>query len=211
MSPHLVGIAGGTASGKSTISRRLYEHVGGETLAVIQLDQYYRDQDHLSLSERAKVNYDHPDSLELDLLVEHLAQLKAGHVVCTPQYDFAHHTRHKHLTITIEPRPHILVEGILLFAEKSLRETFNTRVFIDTPEDLRLQRRLDRDVRERGRTRDCVRAQWNETVQPMHLAFCEPSRAWAHIVVDGSTCCDCPLDDLWNQISMRSCISDVVS
>jgi len=200
MGSYLVGIAGGTASGKTTLARRLFEHASDEQVAVIELDRYYRRQDDMPMSSRVTANYDHPDSLEFDLLVEHLEQLQAGISVQTPVYDFENHTRCKKSTITVEPRPVILVEGILVFAVPKLCELFRTRIFVDAPADLRLSRRIERDVRERGRTRESVLQQWNSSVEPMHQAFCEPSRSAAHIIFDGATCCDAPLDEMWRTL-----------
>jgi uridine kinase len=200
MTPYLVGIAGGTASGKTTLAQRLLTYAGDQNVAVIELDRYYRCQDDISMSERVAANYDHPSSIEFDLLIEQLKQLKAGHTIQTPIYDFEHHTRKKDQLITVEPRPVIIVEGILVFAIPELRDLFGTRIFVDAPSDVRLKRRLERDTRERGRTAESVMQQWDASVHPMYLEFCEPSRETAEIVFDGITCCDAPLDSLWEQL-----------
>jgi uridine kinase len=204
MGSYLVGIAGGTASGKTTLARRLFEHAGDAQVAVIELDRYYRCQDHMPMSARITANYDHPDSIEFDLLIEHLRQLQGGSAVETPVYDFEHHTRCKQSTITVEPRPIVVVEGILIFAVPKLCELFGTRIFVEAPSDLRLKRRTERDVRERGRTRESVIQQWNSSVEPMHQTFCQPSRSAAHIIFDGATCCDAPLDTMWEQLQERA-------
>jgi uridine kinase len=208
MGSYLVGIAGGTASGKTTLARRLFEYAGAAEVAIIELDRYYRCQDHVPISERATANYDHPDSLEFDLLIEHLKQLQTGAPIKTPVYDFERHTRLKERTITVEPRPIVLVEGILIFAVPKLCELFGARIYVDTPSDLRLKRRTERDIRERGRTRESVVQQWNSSVEPMHRTYCEPSRSAAHIVFDGATCCDAPLDALWQQLQERARLAE---
>jgi uridine kinase len=200
MHSYLVGIAGGTASGKTTLAKRLFEHASDAQVAVIELDRYYRCQDEMPMSSRITANYDHPDSLEFELLVQHLQKLQAGITVQTPVCDFENHTRCKQSTITVAPRPIIVVEGILIFAVPKLCELFGTRIFVDAPSDLRLSRRIERDVRERGRTRESVLQQWNSSVEPMHQAFCEPSRSAAHIIFDGSTCYDAPLDEMWQSL-----------
>lgn len=204
MRSYLVGIAGGTASGKTTLTRRLFEVAGAQNAAVVELDRYYRCQDQIDTAARATANYDHPDSLEFELLIQHLRQLQAGTPVHTPVYDFAQHTRCKARSILVEPRPVILVEGILVFAVPQLRDLFDFRIFVDTPAELRLQRRTERDIRERGRTREGVLSQWNATVHPMHLEFCEPSRVAADMVFDGSTCCDAPVDTMWQDLLQRA-------
>ncbi len=182
MKPVLIGVAGGSGSGKTTVSRVILESVGTDRIAYIQHDAYYRDRSELSPAERARVNYDHPDSLETDLMVTQLKQLREGHAIELPVYDFAQHVRAWE-TRHVEPRPVILVEGILIFVDRALREMFDIKIFVDTDPDVRLIRRLSRDIAERGRTVESVLAQYQETVRPMHLEFVEPSKRYAHIII----------------------------
>ena len=178
----IIGVAGGTGSGKTTVANAIVRRVRAEHLAFVQHDAYYRDQSHLPLSERVHTNYDHPDSLETELLIEHLRQLRAGHSIEMPTYDFAKHTRSSH-TQRVEPRPVILVEGILIFVDRALRELFDIKVFVDTDADIRFIRRLRRDIAERGRTVESVIEQYLETVRPMHMEFVEPSKRYADIII----------------------------
>ncbi len=178
----IIGVAGGTGSGKTTVAQEILRLVGEENIAYIPHDAYYKDLSHLSFEERRKVNFDHPDSLDTALLVEHLKQLKQGHSVEVPVYDFTTHTRTRQ-TRTVNPAPIILVEGILIFAEPELRDLFDVRLFVDTDADLRIIRRIKRDVQERGRTLDSVIEQYMETVRPMHLEFVEPSKRYAHVII----------------------------
>ncbi len=180
--PVLIGVAGGSGSGKTTVSQAILERVGRERIAFVQHDAYYRDRSHLPFEERVRLNYDHPDSLETDLLVAHLKELRAGRVVEMPQYDFAKHVRKKE-TRRLEPQPLILVEGILIFVDRALREMFDIKIFVDTDADLRLLRRLQRDIAERGRTMESVIHQYLETVRPMHLEFVEPSKRYADLII----------------------------
>ena len=180
--PLVIGIAGGSGSGKTTVARSVVESIGREAVVLIQHDAYYREQSHLPLEERAKVNYDHPDSLETDLFVEHLRVLVAGTPVHRPVYDFTVHTRSAE-TVLVEPKPVILVEGILVLYEPSLRELMDLKIYIDTDPDLRIVRRLERDIKDRGRSFDSVRDQYMHTVRPMHLQFVEPSKRYADIVI----------------------------
>lgn len=178
----VVGISGGTGSGKTTLSELILEKIGREKIAYLPHDAYYRDQKHLPIEERAKVNYDHPDSLETELLIEHIEQLKAGQPVEMPQYDFTVHNR-KQETLTIKPKRVVLVEGILIFVEKALRNLFDMKIYVDTDADIRFIRRLTRDVTERGRTVQSVINQYLDTVRPMHLEFVENSKRYADIIV----------------------------
>lgn len=178
----VVGIAGGTGSGKTTLADLVLERVGREKIAYLPHDAYYREQKNLPLEERAKANYDHPDSLETELLVAHIQELLAGNPIEHPVYDFAIHSRKKE-TVRIEPRPVILVEGILVFVEKALRELFTIKIYVDTDPDIRFIRRLTRDVEERERTVQSVINQYLATVRPMHLEFVEPSKRYADIIV----------------------------
>ncbi|MDE3091326.1 MAG: uridine kinase [Chloroflexota bacterium] len=182
MQPVLIGVAGGTGSGKTTVSRTILDRVGRDRIAYLQHDAYYRDRAGLPLAERARINYDHPDSLETDLLVEHLKHLRACRAIDVPIYDFAQHIR-KDETRRVEPKPIILVEGILIFVDRALREMFDVKIFVDTDADLRFIRRLQRDIAERGRTMDSVVDQYTETVRPMHLEFVEPSKHYADLII----------------------------
>lgn len=180
--PLVIGVAGGSGSGKTTVSTRIRDIVGRSHITYIQHDHYYRDRPDLSLEERSKVNYDHPESLETPLMVEHLCQLRAGKPVDAPLYNFATHRRMEE-TQRLEPARVILVEGILIFVEPALREQMDMRIFVDTDADLRFIRRLKRDITERGRSLDSVIQQYLETVRPMHLEFVEPSKRYADIIV----------------------------
>ncbi len=184
MRPIIIGVAGGTGSGKTTVSWEILRRVGVERIAFIQHDSYYRDRSHLSPEERDRVNYDHPDSLETDMLVGHLRQLQADRLVKIPVYDFTRHVRTAE-TRRVEPKRVILVEGILIFAEPALRELFNVKIYVDTDADMRFIRRLRRDIAERGRTVESVVAQYEATVRPMHLEFVEPSKRYADVIIPG--------------------------
>ena len=177
-----IGIAGGTGSGKTTVAQAILERVGAEHIAVIPQDAYYKDLAGLSPTLRAQVNFDHPDSLETSLLIQHLQQLRSGVSIDLPVYDFKAHTRTSQ-TILIDPKPVIMVEGILLFVEPILRELLDIKIFVDTDADIRFIRRLQRDIAERGRTSESVIRQYLETVRPMHLDFVEPSKRYADVII----------------------------
>ena len=182
MQPYIIGVVGGSGSGKSTFIDRLKEHFG-DSIAVVHHDNYYRRQDNVPFEQRVKVNYDHPDSLETDLLVQHLEELKDGHAIECPVYDFSLHNR-SDKTVTIEPKAVIIVEGILLFADDRLRDLCDIKIFVDADADERILRRVVRDVEERGRNLRGVIAQYLETVKPMHYLYVEPTRALADIVIN---------------------------
>jgi uridine kinase len=182
MEPIIIGVAGGTGSGKTTVSQAILRRVGVERIAFIQHDSYYRDQSHRPLAERAGLNYDHPNILESELLVSHLRQLQNGQPVYIPIYDFTTHTRADE-TRRVEPKRVILVEGILIFVEPALRDMFNVRIWVETDADIRFIRRLRRDITERGRTVDSVIEQYEATVRPMHLEFAEPSKRYADVII----------------------------
>ena len=182
MKPVVVGVCGGTGSGKTTVSQAILNRVGLDRIAFIQHDSYYCDLSHLPIEERARINFDHPDALENELLVRHLRQLCAGQPAAIPIYDFTAHTRRPE-TRPVEPRRVILVEGILIFADKALRKLMDVKIYVDTDADLRFIRRLERDIAERGRTMESVVRQYLETVRPMHLEFVEPSKRYADIII----------------------------
>ena len=180
--PIVVGVGGGTGSGKTTVADAILERVGRERAALIPHDAYYRDLSHLPFEERVKVNFDHPDSLETELLAAHLDALCAGQAAAVPVYDFSTHTRTDE-TRRVEPKPVVLVEGILVFVEKALRERFEIKVYVDADTDLCFIRRLQGDIAERGRTMESVIAQYLSTVRPMHLEFVEPSKRFADVII----------------------------
>ncbi len=180
--PVIIGVAGGTASGKTTVVARIVESLGRDQVTVLEHDRYYRDRSDLRLEERAALNFDHPDALETDLLVTHLRALREGRAVEVPVYDFTLHTR-RPITETLYPRPAIIVEGILVFVDAALRDLMDIKVFVDTDPDIRFIRRLQRDVAERGRTMAAVIDQYLSTVRPMHLEFVEPSKRYADIII----------------------------
>lgn len=180
--PIIVGVAGGTGSGKTTVVREILKGLAGKDVRIIQHDSYYRDRSHLLPEERSDINYDHPDALETMLLVEHLRQLLAGQAVTVPIYDFVTHTRRPDGQL-VRPSKVIIVEGILILVDPALRNLFDIKVFVDTDADLRFIRRMERDIAERGRTRESVVRQYTETVRPMHLEFVEPSKRYADVII----------------------------
>ena len=182
MAPFVIGVAGGSGSGKTTVVRRIIGSIGDDQVTVLEHDRYYRDRNDLRLEERAALNYDHPDSLETDLLVRHLHELRAGRPVEVPEYDFARYARQSE-TVTALPRKAIIVEGILIFADAALRGLMDVKVFVDADDDTRFIRRLQRDISERGRTVQSVIDQYLSTVKPMHLEFVEPSKRYADIII----------------------------
>lgn len=179
--PFVIGVAGGTGSGKTTVAHRLGEAIPGHA-AIIEHDAYYKDLRHLSLEEREAFNFDHPDSLDTPLLAEHLATLRRGQAVDVPLYDFVNHTRRTH-TRRVEPAKVIVVEGILTLHEPTIREQLDIKIFVDTDADIRVFRRVRRDLEHRGRTFASVRDQYYRTVRPMHLQFVEPSKRWADLII----------------------------
>ena len=182
MAPITIGVAGGTGSGKTTVARKILERVGFENIAYLPHDAYYKDLASMSLAAGASVNFDHPDSLDDELLIEHLRQLQANLPVEIPVYDFKTDSRTAQ-TQHVDPQPVILVEGILIFANARLRELMDVRIFVDTDPDIRFIRRLQRDVAERGRSVDSVIQQYLGTVRPMHLEFVEPSKRYADVII----------------------------
>jgi uridine kinase len=178
----IIGICGGTGSGKTTVANRILESVSASEVAFIQQDSYYRNLKDLPLDYRQAVNFDHPDALDNDLLVHHVKKLKAGGSVELPLYDFKTHTRLNE-TVLIEPKPIVIIEGILIFVDPRLLEQMDIKVFVDTPDDIRFIRRLRRDIAERARTIDSVIDQYLGTVRPMHMQFVEPSKRYADVII----------------------------
>jgi len=178
----IIGICGGTGSGKTTVARKILEAVGADRVVYLQQDAYYKDLSHLPLEERHRLNFDHPDAIDTDLLIQHIEDLRAGRAIEQPVYDFTTHTRRPEMR-HIEPRPIILVEGILVFENPRLRALMDLKIFVDTADDIRFIRRLLRDISERGRTVESVIRQYLETVRPMHLEFVEPSKRYADIII----------------------------
>lgn len=178
----VIGIAGGTGSGKTTVADYILDTVGPEKIAFLPHDAYYRELHEFSVEQRAQVNFDHPSSLETELLIDHIRQLKDGISIELPHYDFKTHTRTKETT-TVDPQQILIVEGILLFAEPELRKLFDLKIYVDTDADVRFIRRLKRDIEERGRTTQSVINQYIETVRPMHLEFVEPSKRYASVII----------------------------
>ncbi|MBV6395095.1 MAG: Uridine kinase [Anaerolineales bacterium] len=180
--PLVIGIAGGSGSGKTTVAQEILQRVGPDRIAFLQHDAYYKDLSGLPPVQRAAVNFDHPNSLESELMIRHIEQLKNGEAVELPIYDFATHSRTKQ-SFTVQPRAVILIEGILIFVEPALREICDVKIFVDTDSDLRFIRRLQRDIAERGRTEEMVVKQYLATVRPMHLEFVEPSKRYADVII----------------------------
>lgn len=178
----VIGIAGGTGSGKTTVANVILERVGKNHIAYLPHDAYYRELNELPPDQKAAVNFDHPDSLETELMIEHINKLKDGQFIELPIYDFSTHSR-TGKTIHIDPQRVIIVEGILIFAIPELRKLFDVKIFVDTNADVRFIRRLQRDITERGRTTEMVIHQYLTTVRPMHLEFAEPSKRYANIII----------------------------
>lgn len=180
--PIIIGVSGGSGSGKTTVVNKIIESIGEDDILLIQHDSYYRDLSHLPLEERKKQNFDHPKSLETELMIRHIEALKSGYSVDIPVYDFVAHTRSEQ-SEKASPRKIILLDGILIFSEPELRKLMDIRIFVDTDDDVRLLRRLKRDILERGRELDGVLNQYEKYVRPMHLEFVEPSKRYSDIIV----------------------------
>ena len=180
--PLVIGIAGGSGSGKTTVAQQILSRVGANRIAFIQHNSYYKDLSALPPTQHASINFDHPNSLDTDLLIQHIVSLRDGKPVEVPIYDFSTDSRTSQ-TFKIEPRRVIIVEGILIFAEAALRELFDVKIFVDTDSDIRFIRRLERDLTERGRTTESVIKQYLATVRPMHLEFVEPSKRYADVII----------------------------
>jgi uridine kinase len=182
MKPLIIGVAGGSGSGKSTVARNVAQALQAESVAFIDMDAYYRNHGHLSLPERRKVNWDHPDAFDWELLIDQLARLSAGEPIEKPVYDFVSHTRSEK-TVIVPPAQVVVVDGILLFSDARVRDLCDVKVFVDADADVRLIRRIRRDMKKRGRPLDEILEQYLTTVQPMHLEFVEPSKRYADVIV----------------------------
>lgn len=178
----LIGVAGGTGSGKTTVTRAVKERFGTAEVVLLEQDFYYKAADDLAFEERARINYDHPDAFDTDLLIAHVRKLIAGEPIDKPLYDYVAHTRRSE-TVRVYPSHVIILEGILVLENPGLRDLMDIKIFVDTDPDVRIIRRLRRDIRERGRTFDAVIGQYLNTVRPMHLQFCEPSKRYADIII----------------------------
>jgi uridine kinase len=178
----IIGICGGTGSGKTTVARRILENVSDEHLTYLQQDSYYRNLGDMPIELRHQINFDHPDALDNDLFINHVKALRAGEPIEMPVYDFSLHSRRTE-TVRIDPKPIMIIEGILIFVDAALRELMDIKIFVDTADDLRFIRRLNRDVSERGRSVDAVIKQYLDTVRPMHAQFVEPSKRFADVII----------------------------
>lgn len=180
--PIFIGISGGSGSGKTTIVNRIYSEVPEKCISIIEHDAYYKDQSHLTYDERCKTNYDHPFAFDTDLFVEHIQDLKNGQIIDKPIYDYEIHNRKKE-KIIVEPKEIIIVEGLLVFYEERIRDLLDIKIFVDTDADIRIMRRIMRDMKDRGRSLDSIMAQYINTVRPAHEQFIEPSKKYADIIV----------------------------
>lgn len=195
----LIGISGGTGSGKSTVTKKLVELIKEENVAVIEEDSYYKDQSNISFEERVKTNYDHPFAFDNKLLIEHLKDLKSGKSIEKPLYDFELHNRKKE-TLLVEAKEVVILEGILILSEEEIRDLLDIKVFVDTDSDVRIIRRFLRDIKERGRSLDSVIYQYMKTVRPAHLQFIEPSKKYADIIIPEGGYNDVAIDLIYQKI-----------
>jgi len=179
----IIGIAGGTGSGKTTVARSVIERLGSDKVTFVSQDNYYKDNPHLSFAEREAINYDHPFAFDNDLLAEHLNELKAGRTAYAPVYDFSSHARYADRTLTLSPNKIAIIEGLHVLSDEKLRQLLDIKVFVDTDPDVRILRRVVRDIQERGRTIQSIHDQYLNTVKPMHEAFIEPSKKYADIII----------------------------
>ena len=202
----LIGIAGGTGSGKTTLADKLVDSFGSDEVSILRHDNYYKRHDEMTYDERSKLNYDHPDAFDTELLCEHIQMLKEGKAIEMPVYDYTVHNRSNEVVV-VEPAPVIVLEGILIFAEQSLCDLMDIKVFVDTDADVRILRRILRDVQERGRSLDSVISQYLNTVKPMHEEFVEPSKKRADIIIPEGGFNSVALDMLLERV--RSFIASV--
>jgi uridine kinase len=197
-----IGIAGGSGSGKTTVGNRIIERVGASRIALLEMDGYYRDLSDRPLTERAQFNFDHPAALDLELFARHVQELRAGHAVEVPQYDFVTHSRRREVKL-LAPQPVLLLEGMLLFENARVRELIDIKLYVEAPADIRFIRRLTRDVKERGRSLDSVVGQYLGTVRPMHLAFVEPTKEYADIIIPWQEYNDVAIDVVQSRIESK--------
>ena len=202
MNTIIIGIAGGTGSGKTTLADKLVNSFGREEVSILRHDAYYKRHDNMTFEERCKLNYDHPDAFDNDLLVEHILDLKEGKSIEMPVYDYTIHNRSDE-TITVEPAPVVILEGILIFAEPTLCDRMDIKVFVDTDADVRILRRIIRDVNERGRSLDNIIRQYLTTVKPMHEQFVEPSKRRADLIIPEGGRNEVALDMLIHRIRVH--------
>ena len=202
MNTIIIGIAGGTGSGKTTLADKLVNSFGREEVSILRHDAYYKRHDNMTFEERCKLNYDHPDAFDNDLLVEHILDLKEGKSIEMPVYDYTIHNRSDE-TITVEPAPVVILEGILIFAEPTLCDLMDIKVFVDTDADVRILRRIIRDVNERGRSLDNIIRQYLTTVKPMHEQFVEPSKRRADLIIPEGGRNEVALDMLTHRIRVH--------
>jgi len=200
-SPIVIGIAGGSGSGKSTVQRRILDSFGHDHIVILEHDAYYRDLSHLPFEERAVFNFDHPAALETELCVRHLDALRQGHAIACPVYDFSNHVRLEE-TKRLEPRSVIILDGILVLAEPELRTRMDIKLFVDTADDVRLIRRIRRDLTERHRNIDSILEQYDRTVRPMHLEFVEPSKRFADVIIPGGGMNDVAMEMVIARVAM---------
>lgn len=212
MKPLIIGIAGGTGSGKTTVAQKVAEALSGASVAFLEMDSYYRDFRRLSREQLDRVNWDHPDAVDLSLLVEHLRALSRGEAVDTPVYEFATHSR-SHTTRRIEPADVVVIDGILLFSDADVRDLCEVKVFVDADADIRLVRRIRRDTLVRGRTLESVLDQYVNTVQPMHLQFVEPSKRYADVIVprggSNTIAIEMIVAKIQRRLGMRSAVREI--
>lgn len=198
----IIGICGGSGSGKTTIARKIFETVGGENVILIEQDSYYRNLADMPLDERRQANFDHPDAIDSDLLMSHIDNLRNGRPVEMPVYDFKTHTRTDEIEY-IEPRPVVIIEGILIFSQPGILDLLDVKVFVDTPDDIRLLRRIRRDIHERGRTLEQTLSQYENTIRPMHFEFVEPAKRFADIIIPEGRQTGVTIDFLCSMIRER--------